>query len=335
MKLRNKRIVITAGEPASISTEITLKSMLSNKLEENVEIIFATDPVLVQNTKIKNCHTFKTNILNEKKNFEDYKHGLINILPIKLKKKSIPGELEEKNCSFVKNSILKSVDLVQSCLADAIVTNPINKFIMKKSGFKYPGHTEFLATLSKIKTDPIMLLESKKLRVIPLTTHIAIKEVPKLIKKDFIITKLKIIFKELQNTLNISKPKIIVSGLNPHSGDNGEIGSEEIQSIIPAISHMSSKGYNITGPHSADTLFQKQNINKFDAIVCMFHDQALIAIKTLSFNDIVNITLGIDFIRTSPDHGTALDIAGKDKANPVSLIKAINKASELIHQKNL
>ena len=124
MKLRNKRIVITAGEPASISTEITLKSMLSNKLMKNVEIIFATDPALIQNTKVKNSHTFKTNILNEKKNFEDYKHGLINILPIKLKKKSIPGELEEKNCSFVKNSILKSVDLVQNCYADAIVTNP-------------------------------------------------------------------------------------------------------------------------------------------------------------------------------------------------------------------
>ena len=124
----------------------------------------------------------------------------------------------------------------------------------------------FLATLSKIKTDPIMLLESKKLRVIPLTTHIAIKEVPKLIKKDFLITKLKIIFEELQNTLNISKPKIIVSGLNPHSGDNGEIGSEEIQSIIPAISHMSSKGYNITGPHSADTLFADIDTTKDNQI---------------------------------------------------------------------
>ena len=330
MKVSKKRIVITSGEPASISSEITIKSLLSNKIEKNLEIIFVTDPVLVQNTAIKQYPFFKINILNENNRFQNYKHGLINILPMKLKKKSIPGQLDEKNCPFVKDSILKSVNLVQNSLADAIVTNPINKYIMKKSGFKYPGHTEYLAKLSKVKTNPIMLLESKKLRVIPLTTHVAIKDVPKLIKKDFIISKLKIIYNELQNTFKIKKPKILVSGLNPHSGENGKIGLEEIRSIIPAINCLNKQGYNVIGPKSADTLFLKKNLIKYDAIVCMFHDQALIGIKTLSFNDIVNITLGIDFIRTSPDHGTGIDIAGKGKANPNSLIKAINKAAELI-----
>ena len=327
---QKKRIIITAGEPASISTEITVKSLQNFSHRKDIEIICITDPKLVKNYCIQSKINLPVNVLAPKNKFNDYRNKFVNILPIKLNKMPTPGILEEINCNFVEKSILKAINLLNSKLASAMVTCPINKFVMRKCGFKYNGHTEFLASLSKKKNIPIMLLHSPDLNVVPLTTHVPIKDISKYITKKLLIEKIEVLSLELEKYFKIKNPKIYVSGLNPHSGDNGFIGKEEIDNIIPAITYLKEKGINVFGPISADTMFEKNFRKKFDVAVCMFHDQALIPIKTLYFNKVVNITLGLDFLRTSPDHGTALDIAGLNLANPTSMMGAIKKAEQLI-----
>ena len=333
MNLIKKRILITAGEPASISSEITIKAIKKLKKKSNSELILITDPSLIKH-EIKNLNkSAELNILDKKLNFKDYKNDFINIIPIKLHEKTIPGILNKKNSGFVLESIKISVDLLLQKKANAIVTNPINKFIMKSSNFKFNGHTEYLGHLSKFNKKPIMMLESDKLRVVPLTTHIPINCVSKKLNTKMIVEKIIILNNELINIYKIKNPKIYISGLNPHSGDGGKIGKEELTLIYPAIRKLEKLGLNVKGPFPGDTLFQKNKIKEYDVAVCMYHDQALIPIKTLYSGNIINTTLGLDFIRTSPDHGTALDIAGKKKANPNSLILAINKAEDLINKK--
>ena len=333
MNLIKKRILITAGEPASISSEITIKAIKKIKKESNSELILITDPSLIKH-EINNLNkSVKLNILDKKLNFKDYKNDFINIIPIKLNEKTIPGILNKKNSDFVLKSIKMSVDFLLQKKANAVVTNPINKFIMKSSNFKFNGHTEYLGHLSKFNKKPIMMLESKKLRVVPLTTHIPISSVSKKLNTKMIIEKINILNNELINIYKIKNPKIYISGLNPHSGDGGKIGKEELTLIYPAIKKLEKLGLHVKGPFPGDTLFQKNKIKEYDVAVCMYHDQALIPIKTLYSGNIINTTLGLDFIRTSPDHGTALDIAGKKKADPNSLILAIKKAEDLIHKK--
>ena len=333
MNLIKKRILITAGEPASISSEITIKAIKKLKKESTSELILITDPSLIKH-EIKNLNKkAELNILDKKLNFKDYKNNFINIIPIQLSEKTIPGILNKKNSDFVLKSIKMSVDFLLQKKANAVVTNPINKFIMKSNNFKFNGHTEYLGYLSKLKKNPIMMLESQRLRVVPLTTHISISSVSKKLNKKMIIEKINILNDELINIYKIKNPKIYISGLNPHSGDGGKIGKEELTIINPAIRKLEKLGLDVKGPFPGDTLFQKNKIKEYDVAVCMYHDQALIPIKTLYSGNIINITLGLDFIRTSPDHGTALDIAGKKKADPNSLILAIKKAEDLIHKK--
>ena len=333
MNLIKKRILITAGEPASISTEITIKALKKLKKHSSCELIIVSDPNLIK-YELKNLNiSAELNILDKRLNFKDYKINFINIIPIKLIEKTIPGILNKKNSDFVLNSIKNSVNLLLQNKADAVVTNPINKFIMKSNNFKFNGHTEYLGHLSKLKKKPVMMLESDKLKVVPLTTHIPISSVSKELNIEMIIEKVNILNKELRNIYKIKNPKIYISGLNPHSGDGGKIGKEELTLIFPAIKKLQELGLNVKGPIPGDTLFQKNKIKEYDVAVCMYHDQALIPIKTLYSGNIINTTLGLDFIRTSPDHGTALDIAGKKKADPNSLILAIKKAEDLIHKK--
>ena len=331
MNLIKKRILITAGEPASISSEITIKAIKKIKKESNSELILITDPSLIKHEMNNLNKSAELNILDEKLNFKDYKNDFINIIPIKLNEKTIPGILNKKNSDFVLKSIKMSVNLLLQKKANALVTNPINKFIMKSNNFKFNGHTEYLGHLSKFNKKPIMMLESDKLRVVPLTTHIPISSVSKKLDTKMIVEKIEILNNELKNIYKIKNPKIYISGLNPHSGDGGKIGKEELTIICPAIKILKEIGLNVKGPFPGDTLFQKNKLKEYDVAVCMYHDQALIPIKSLYSGKIVNITLGLDFIRTSPDHGTALDIAGKKKADPNSLILAIKKAKDMIN----
>ena len=326
-ELQKKIILITSGDPSSIAPEITIKALQSSKINKNIFPVIVTDPQLIQNYNDIIIDNWKINEIKDQSNFTDYKVNYFNIISIQINDIVRLGKPSIVNCEFIKSSILKCMELESKTSVSAIVTNPINKKIMYKSGFKYAGHTEFLASHSKINTQPVMMLVAQDLKTVPLTIHVPISEVSGLISKELIIKTVKIVAKDLTEYFGINKPKIFITGLNPHAGENGEIGSEEQNIIIPAIRKIkNSNDFEIQGPFSADTLFSSEARKTYDVVICMYHDQALIPIKTIDFNNGVNVTLGLDFIRTSPDHGTGFDIAGKNNASPDSLIAAINLA---------
>tara|TARA_B100000768_G_scaffold31487_1_gene29962 strand:- start:134 stop:1165 length:1032 start_codon:yes stop_codon:yes gene_type:complete len=324
---KKKIVLISAGDPSSIASELTIKALQSGKIINDILPIIVTDSSLIENHKNIIKDNWKINEIKDENNFLDYKKKSFNIIPMKIGNKVKLGSPSVKNCDFIKSSIIKCIELENKTIASAIVTNPINKNIMYQAGFKYAGHTEFLATFSKKNIQPVMMLVSEYLKTIPLTIHVPIIDVPNLITRELIVSTVKITSNYLKKYFGIDKPRIVITGLNPHSGENGEIGLEEQKIIIPCINDIKNNSSIIlNGPLSADTIFSYQQRQTYDVAICMYHDQALIPIKTLDFNNAVNVTLGLDFIRTSPDHGTGFDIAGKDKANPGSLISAINLA---------
>ena len=327
MSLHKKIILISSGDPSSIAPEITIKALQSKKIHEKILPIIITDPKLIYNYSEMFDDHLKVNEIQDQINFTDYKTNYFNVIPVKTNDTVRVGEPSIANCSFIKKSIIKCIELENKTAASAIVTNPINKNIMYKSGFKYSGHTEFLASFSKENIQPVMMLVGQNLKTIPLTIHVPLSQVSSLITEELIITTIIITAKYLTSYFGIKKPKIILTGLNPHSGENGDIGSEEQEIIIPAIKKIQKNNdFLLDGPFSADTVFSYEARQNYDVAICMYHDQALIPIKTLDFYNGVNVTLGLDFIRTSPDHGTGFDIAGKNIANPESLISAINLA---------
>ncbi len=334
MSVYKEVILITAGDPASISTEITIKAIETKKINRNIKPIVITDINLVQEYKILINSNIKVNEIKDKIKFSDYKNNHLNIIPIKLNNKIEYGKPDVKNQSFIKLSIIKTIEIYKNSIASAIVTNPINKYIMHKSGFNFEGHTDFLSSLSKKKKVPVMMLVTNELKTLPLTIHVPLNKVPKLITKDLIHSKIKIAIKDLKTFFDIKKPSLIVTGLNPHAGENGDLGDEEIKVIKPAVDELKKiTNLSITGPVSADIAFSPDKRCNYDLAVCMYHDQALIPIKTLDFHNGVNVTLGLDFIRTSPDHGTGFEIVGKNIAKPQSLISAINLAHEMSKNK--
>ena len=330
MKVAKEVILITAGDPASISTEITIKAIESHSISKNINLVAITDPKLVEESKKLINSNIKINVIKDTIKFSDYKEYCFNIIPIKLNNKIEYGKPDIGNFSFTKFSIIRTIQIHNNSIASAIVTNPINKHIMYKSGFDFEGHTDFLGSLSLKKKNPVMMLVTNGLKTLPLTIHVPLKKVAELITKELINTKIKIAVDDLKTLFDIKKPSIIVTGLNPHAGENGDLGDEEVRVIKPAIDELRKlPNISITGPISADIAFSPNKRCNYDLAVCMYHDQALIPIKTLDFYNGVNVTLGLDFIRTSPDHGTAYDIASKNLANPESLISAINLAYEM------
>lgn len=248
------------------------------------------------------------------------------VLPLDLSAPVTAGQLNPLNAPAVMASIDQACDIVKSGLASGLVTNPIHKRALYEAGLSVPGHTEYLAA----RTDsplPVMMLSCEGLRVVPLTIHVALAHVPDLITIDLIIQQASILDAALRRDMGIKQPRIAIAGLNPHAGEEGHLGREEIEIIMPAIEKLRAQGVNVTGPHSADTMFHAAARTGYDAALCMYHDQALIPIKTLDFEHGVNTTLGLPIIRTSPDHGTALDIAGQGKAHPGSLIAALKLAN--------
>ena len=245
----------------------------------------------------------------------------------------IPGTASPATAKIVIDSITRAVELTRSGAASAVVTNPIQKSALYTAGFKHPGHTEFLAELAGPGTVPVMMLANAKLRVVPLTIHIALAEVPKQLTAALIGTLCHITAKALQRDFGIMHPRLAVAGLNPHAGEDGTMGIEEQTIMIPAIKKLRDEGLDVIGPLPADTMFHEEARAQYDVALCPYHDQALIPVKTLDFHGGVNVTLGLPFIRTSPDHGTALNIAGKGIARPDSLIAALKMASDMAHKR--
>ena len=220
--------------------------------------------------------------------------------------------------------------------ASAVVTNPIAKAVLYEAGFRFPGHTEYLAHLAQEaaadgrKIQPVMMLACDELKVVPTTIHIPLALVPTALTKPLLKETLQITLNALRSDFGIAQPRIAVAGLNPHAGENGAIGTEDRDLIAPVIAELVAAGQDVTGPHPADTLFHAAARRRYDAVVAMYHDQALIPIKTLAFDTGVNITLGLPFVRTSPDHGTAFDIAGSGRASAESLIQALLMAHRMV-----
>jgi len=240
-----------------------------------------------------------------------------------------PGIPDPRNAQGVIDVIARGVDLVRKGEAAAICTLPIHKKALKDGAkFAYPGHTEYLAALAGVER-VVMMLASPDLRVIPVTIHIAVAEVPDALTPELLEDTLRITQAALIRDFGIDKPRLAVAGLNPHAGEGGAMGTEEITMISPLLERLSQDGMRLSGPLSADTMFHAQARERYDAAVCMYHDQALIPIKTIDFAGGVNVTLGLPFIRTSPDHGTAFDIAGKGIADPTSTIAALRMAWDM------
>lgn len=242
---------------------------------------------------------------------------------------AFPGQPNDANAAGVIAVIERAVTLVQSGQAGGVCTAPIHKKALKDgAGFAFPGHTEFLAHLAGVQ-HVVMMLASPLLRVVPVTIHIAIADVPKALTGDLLETSIRITAAGLQRDFGIAEPRLAVAGLNPHAGEGGAMGHEEITLIAPVLDRLRAEGYRLAGPASADTMFHPRARAGYDAAICMYHDQALIPIKTLDFDGGVNVTLGLPFVRTSPDHGTAYDIAGQGIARPDSLIAALRMAAEM------
>ena len=314
-------IAISMGEPGGINSEIILQTAKLTKLPK---FFLVSDPNWVKecidNLNIK----IRLNIIE---NLYDCKKNCINVLPIKKKvrfgykksfKSNVPATIESLNTA-IKLAVEKKVS--------GIVTLPIIKETLLNNGFKYPGHTEYLGKVSGKK--PLMIMLNKNIKVATLTTHIPIANVPKKITSEALNDTIIILNNSLKKDFGIKNPKITISSLNPHNGENGEIGKEEINIITPTVNKLKRKGLNVIGPKPADTMFHKEELKKDDAKLCMYHDQALIPIKSLDFYGSINFTAGLPFVRTSPDHGSAFDIAGEKKANNLSLINSIKYAYKI------
>lgn len=316
-------IALTMGEPAGIAPEITAQAWSVRDREELSPFFVIGDPSLYKDDVPVQEIEDPLEVVNV---FEK----ALPFLPLKLNKKAVAGRLDEANAPCVIESIRCAVDFVLQGRAAALVTNPIHKSILKTAGFDFPGHTEFLAHLCGGNYKSVMMLSAKGLNVVPLTIHEALADVPFLMSQDRIVETSKIILTALQKDFGFEKPRLAIAGLNPHAGENGQFGKEEIEIISPAIETLKNEGHDVSGPYSADTMFHNEARAHYDAALCMYHDQALIPVKTLDFHGGVNITLGLPIVRTSPDHGTALDIAGQGKARSDSLIAAILKADEIV-----
>ncbi|MGO4872658.1 MAG: 4-hydroxythreonine-4-phosphate dehydrogenase PdxA [Roseiarcus sp.] len=243
-----------------------------------------------------------------------------------------PGEPDPTFAAATIESSERAVGCGRSGQARALVTNPIAKATLYQAGFKFPGHTEYLGALAErwgAPAQPVMMIWSRALAVVPVTIHVALSEVPRLLTRKLIVSTARIVAADMKRRFGLARPRLALAGLNPHAGEGGAMGREEIETIAPAIAELSAEGLDDVGPLPADTMFHAAARARYDVALTMYHDQGLIPAKTLAFDTGVNVTLGLPFVRTSPDHGTAFDIAGKGLANPTSLIEALRLAARL------
>jgi 4-hydroxythreonine-4-phosphate dehydrogenase len=319
------KLIITPGEPAGIGPDLCVEYA---QLTHDFQMIVAVDPNMLQS---------RAQLLNLPLKLVRFNpeiqapsgSGMLYYSPITLAETVTPGTLNKQNAPY----ILKTLDLaIQGCLNkdfDALITGPIHKGIINEAGIPFTGHTEYLAEQTDTKK-VVMMLATEEMRVALATTHLPLKDVSDAISTDSLRQVLTILDHDLRTKYGLTSPHILVCGLNPHAGEDGHLGKEELDIIIPLIKQLKSEGLNLTGPLPADTLFAKKNLQTADAILAMYHDQGLPVLKYQGFGEAVNVTLGLPIIRTSVDHGTALDLAGTGQASIGSLIYAIKVARQMI-----
>ena len=313
-------IALSCGEPAGIGPELALRAWQA--LRDSCPFVWIGDPRhLPPDSPVAE--------LDDPAQAMDASATALPVLPHRFAAPATPGIADPRNARGVIDVLERAVGLVQSGAAAALCTAPIHKkALIDGAQFAYPGHTEFLAALAGVDR-VVMMLASDQLRVVPATIHIALAQVPQVLTPALLRATIEITARDLTRRFGLARPRIAVAGLNPHAGEGGATGGEELDWIAPLIAELAAEGLQITGPHPADTLFHAAARARYDVAVAMYHDQALIPIKTLDFDRGVNVTLGLPFIRTSPDHGTAFDIAGKGLANPSSLIEALKLAQRM------
>jgi 4-hydroxythreonine-4-phosphate dehydrogenase len=321
-------LAVTVGEPAGVGGEIALKAWRARHASPLPPFFILDVPERLTQLAAALKLDVPVRAIAAPEEAAAVFATALPVLPIALPRPVVPGKLDTGNAPAVIAAIKQAVELVQQGRAAAIVTNPIQKETLYAAGFPHPGHTEYLAELAGGVT-PVMMLVGPELRVVPVTIHVALRQAIGSLRTEDIVTAGKITAAALQRDFGIAKPRLAIAGLNPHAGENGTIGREDIEIVAPAVKALRDLGIDVAGPMAPDTMFHAAARRRYDVAICMYHDQALIPLKTLDFDRGVNITLGLPFIRTSPDHGTALDIAGQGVANPASLIAAIALAGEL------
>ena len=314
-------IALTCGEPAGIGPEIAVAA--KQLLRAEVPFFWIGDPRhLPQGAQYQ--------VIDRVAQVAQVPDHRLAVLPHVFADACAPGQPVLANAQGVIDVIARAVALVTAGKASAVCTAPINKKALKDgAAFAYPGHTEYLAALAGVD-QVVMMLACPGLRVVPATIHIPLAAVPAALTAAKLEAVIRLTHAGLIRDFGISAPRLAVAGLNPHAGEDGAIGLEEREMIIPLLARLRADGFNLTGPMPGDTMFHASARAKYDAAICMYHDQALIPIKTIDFAGGVNVTLGLPFIRTSPDHGTAFDIAGKGVANPTSLIAALRMAADMV-----
>ena len=314
-------IALTCGEPAGIGPEIAVAA--KQLLRAEVPFFWIGDPRhLPQGAQYQ--------VIDRVEQVAQVPDHRLAVLPHVFADACAPGQPVLANAQGVIDVIARAVALVTAGKASAVCTAPINKKALKDgAAFAYPGHTEYLAALAGVD-QVVMMLACPGLRVVPATIHIPLAAVPAALTAAKLEAVIRLTHAGLIRDFGISAPRLAVAGLNPHAGEDGAIGLEEREMIIPLLARLRADGFNLTGPMPGDTMFHASARAKYDAAICMYHDQALIPIKTIDFAGGVNVTLGLPFIRTSPDHGTAFDIAGKGVANPTSLIAALRMAADMV-----
>lgn len=322
-------LALTIGEPAGIGPEILLAAWQARKAQALPAFFVLGDPALIA------ARARRLNLdipIVETTPAEGAAHfdATLPVVPLENRLADTPGIATGANAAGVIEAITRGVEDTLAGRAAAVVTCPIAKKPLYDAGFQFPGHTEFLGHLAAQATGrpatAVMMLAGPELRTVPVTVHLALNEVAGSLTQEMIESAGAIVARDLTDRFAIPSPRLAVSGLNPHAGEGGAMGREDIETIAPAIAALRNKGIDAFGPLPADTMFHAAARKSYDAALCMYHDQALIPVKTLAFDETVNVTLGLPFIRTSPDHGTAFDIAGKGIARPDSLIAAIKLA---------
>lgn len=329
----SRPLVVSLGEPAGIGPDIIL-SAYSQRVAHGLPPFYVVGDVgvLTDRARMLGLHVPLLSVTDGADIAGLFPQSL-PVLEVSGVKDVVAGKISSANGAFVIETIRRSVEEVASGRACGLVTAPIHKAALYGAGFRFPGHTEYLASLclslfNKTVT-PVMMLASDELRVVPVTIHIPFDAVTDALSKELIVETVSILIADLKLKFGINTPRIIVTGLNPHAGEDGTLGREEIEIIEPAIKELRGGGFDVSGPFSADTCFHPRARQGYDAAVAMYHDQALIPIKTISFDEGVNVTLGLPFVRTSPDHGTAVDIAASGAAKVDSFVAALKMAAQM------
>jgi 4-hydroxythreonine-4-phosphate dehydrogenase len=317
------RLAVTAGEPAGIGPELLVR-LAATPLAASLVAI--TDRYLLQRAAVR-CHVDITLVDDDRSPQEARAPGTLRVRHVPLAEDETPGRPDPRNARHVLAMLAEAADGCMAGRYDAVVTAPLQKSSINEAGIRFSGHTEFFA--DRAHADVVMMLASPELRVALATTHLPLSAVPAAITPMVLSRVLRIVHRELQAKFGLAEPRIAVLGLNPHAGEGGHLGHEELDIIIPTLEDLRREGLHLLGPLPADTAFVPAQRDRYDAVLAMYHDQALPVLKSEAFDRTVNLTLGLPFIRTSVDHGTALDLAGTGKADPSSLIAAANLALTL------